>query len=206
MTAQVMSAMKPSAPVKAEVLNYDETGLVRALSEMSVQAMIAFAGACACRTGTAAASRGADMRFALQAIDQLRSFVQGGAFASGDQIEAQLIACIADEDEAPEFDASVVEDALAAAAYGFRCVANGDAMNAVWASRRAYDAVERYAGLRQNETEFTEEVEVAILSHPLVQSELQRQRRDVGDLGRMCSDPKKFATLIDRAKQEPLLG
>ena len=192
--------------MKIDRFTYDETELASALSALSVPARTAFAGSCACRIAIAAASRGADMSLALHAIGQLRDFAEGAPIRNGDQIEAQLIASIQSEDEAPEFDASIVEDALAAAAYGFRCAANGDAMNAVWAARRAYEAVDRYAGLRQNVTAFTEEVEAAILSHPLVQSELRRQRRDVGDLGRMRGDPREFATLIDRAGQEPLLG
>jgi hypothetical protein len=192
--------------MNTDLLTYDETELASALSALPVAARTAFAGSCACRIAIAAASRGADMSLALQAIEQLRDFAEGATMRNGDEMEAELIASIQDEDEAPDFEASLVEDALAAAAYGFRCAASGGAMNAVWASRRAYDAVDRYAGLRQNVTAFTEGVEAAILSHPLVQSELRRQRRDVVDLGRMRGDPKEFATLIDRAGQEPLLS
>lgn len=192
--------------METDLVTYDETELAMRLSALSAPARTAFAGACSCRIATAAASRGADMHLVFHAIDQIRDFAAGRPICKPDELEAELIASIHGEDEAPGFDASIIEDALAAAAYGLRCTANGDPMNAVWAARRAYEAVDRYAGLRQNETAFTDEVEAAILSHPLVQSELQRQRRDVDDLGKMRNDQSKFPTLIVRAGQEPLLG
>lgn len=193
-------------PMEADLVTYDETDLAMRLSALSAPARTAFAGACSCRIATAAALRGSDMHLAFQAIDLIRDFSAGRPIAKLDELEAELIASIEGEDDAPGFDASIVEDALAAASYALRCAADGDPMNAAWAARRAYEAVDRYAGLRQNETAFTDQVEAAILSHPLVQSELQRQRRDVDDLCKMRNDQIKFATLIVRARQESLLG
>jgi hypothetical protein len=150
--------------------------------------------------------RGIDMSLAFDAIHQLRDFAEGENLRDADATEAQIVASIRGEDEAPDFTASLVEDAQAAAAYALRCAVGGDVMNAVWAARRAYEAADRYAGLRQNVTAFTDAAEEAILGHPTVQSELRRQRRDVQELEHMRDDPKGFAMLIDRAGREPLLG
>ena len=194
------------AAIKSGLLTYEKAELAGTLQAMSVPAMVTFAASCARRIATTAVSRGAEMSLAREAIEHLRNFASGSTLTSSDALEAQLIASIPDEDEAPDFEASIVEDALAAAAFGLRCAIDGDVMNAVWASSRAHDTVFRYAGLRQNETEFTEMVDLAILSHPFVQSELRRQRRDLDDLCRMGCDTSGFASLIDRAAKEPLLS
>lgn len=134
--------------MSSDLLSYDEKALASALSGLAVGARAAFAASCAYRLTAAAAGRGADMSLALGAIDKLRHFAESGTLMHADETETELIAAIQGEDEAPGFDASLVEDALASSAFALRCAAQGNLMDAVWAARRAYDAVDRYAGLR----------------------------------------------------------
>lgn len=189
-----------------DLLKYDEADLLRALSRLPMPALAAFVACCANRLVRAAAARGANVKLAVSAIENLRDFACEGTVGEAEAIEQQLLSLMPDEDEEPAFDASLLADAFAAAVYGIRCTTSSDAMNAVWSARRAYEAVDRYAGLRQNETAFTEGVETAILAHPFVQAELARQRRDLHELDHQHRDKKSVAALIERSGEESLLS
>lgn len=72
------------------------------------------------------------------------------------------------------------EDAAAALVYAIRARLTGHAQEGAWAGRRAYEAVDHYVrNVMQVEDETT------ILSHPVVQAELSRQRRDLLELARL---------------------
>jgi hypothetical protein len=71
------------------------------------------------------------------------------------------------------------EDAVAALAYAFRARLTGQAQEAAWAGRRAYEALDHYVrNVLDNKDE------AGTLSHPLVQAELGRQRRDLLELAK----------------------
>lgn len=74
------------------------------------------------------------------------------------------------------------DDAAASLAYALRCRQSGASSEAAWAARRAYEAMDYYAGhMKDNDCSYVE-AEEDILSHPMVQAELGRQERDLREL------------------------
>lgn len=73
------------------------------------------------------------------------------------------------------------EDAAAAITYVLRARLTGDPQEAAWAARRVYEAADHFAlatsGLNRGEP-----CEQTILAHPVIQAELTRQARDLGEL------------------------
>lgn len=90
------------------------------------------------------------------------------------------------------------EDAAAALAYAFRARLTGRAQEAAWAGRRAYEALDHHVrNLLQDDDEAN------ILSHPLVQAELARQRRDLTELAKLeRSHAMDEAVLVLRMRAE----
>ena len=74
------------------------------------------------------------------------------------------------------------EDAAAAVAYALRCRQNGQSQEAAWAARRAYEALDHFVIGREGIDTNRAGAEEQVLSHPLVQAELLRQRRDLREL------------------------
>jgi uncharacterized protein YjaG (DUF416 family) len=77
---------------------------------------------------------------------------------------------------------AAAEDAAAALAYALRCRGNGASKEAAWAARRVYEAIDHYVINRETTLLDGNRNEERILSHPLVQQELSRQRRDIDEL------------------------
>jgi uncharacterized protein YjaG (DUF416 family) len=95
------------------------------------------------------------------------------------------------------------EDAAAALAYALRSRKDGQAQEAAWAARRAYEALDHFIveqeGIDTNEAG----AETRVLSHPLVQAELLRQQRDLGELAANQQNLTRIADQIrERAKAE----
>jgi hypothetical protein len=95
---------------------------------------------------------------------------------------AQLIP--PEDDGWDDVERAYAEDAAAALGYAFRARMTGDPQEAAWASRRAYEAIDHFV---QGKSSGTTLDDAAILSHPLVQSELARQERDLNDLAAMTT-------------------
>jgi len=91
------------------------------------------------------------------------------------------------------------EDAAAAVAYALRCRQNHQAQEAAWAARRAYEALDHYIIGQQGIDLNVPGAEERVLSHPLVQAELLRQRRDVEEL--MGTNPQDPAAVVQRLLQ-----
>jgi hypothetical protein len=70
-------------------------------------------------------------------------------------------------------------DAHAAAAYALRAWLSGEACEAAWAARRAYECRDEIAANELDVRVYTPEVETNTLSRPIVQSELEAQARDL---------------------------
>ncbi len=94
------------------------------------------------------------------------------------------------------------EDAAAAVAYALRCRENGLSADAAWAARRAYEALDHFVvaktGIDTSRPGANEEV----LSSPLVQAELSRQRRDIDEL--LAGDREDVASVARRMRQRAL--
>jgi uncharacterized protein YjaG (DUF416 family) len=74
------------------------------------------------------------------------------------------------------------EDAVSAVAYCLRCLLSGEAQDAAWAARRVYEALDQFVIARDDITPGAAGTEHRILQDPLIQAELQRQKRDLTDL------------------------
>lgn len=98
------------------------------------------------------------------------------------EFESSLLSQMPDEDEAPSFEDSILDDACAAAIYALRSTHGDHAQNSVWATRRAYETADRYAAKLIDSLVFDAETERKIISDPVVQQELHRQIRDLEEL------------------------
>lgn len=97
------------------------------------------------------------------------------------QREAAMALIPQDEDEwIPGQGAA--EDAAASLTYALRCRRNGSVHEAVWAARRACDALDEHITNLEDIDINSREGEERILKHPLMQAELSRQARDLDDL------------------------
>jgi hypothetical protein len=95
-------------------------------------------------------------------------------------------------ESSPELD----RDDVAASFYALASVARSDAKAAFWAAQRGYDAADTAAQDTMEFSVFTEDVEAALLSHPLVQAELSAQARE---LALLEQHPEYPLLVVERA-------
>jgi uncharacterized protein YjaG (DUF416 family) len=89
---------------------------------------------------------------------------------------------------------TLAENAVAALAYAFQST---EAENAAWAAVQGYEAVD-YIAHSLGAIDFKEsEAEAAILKTECVQTEIQRQLRDVAELERSGSDEKGIEHVVE---------
>jgi uncharacterized protein YjaG (DUF416 family) len=87
------------------------------------------------------------------------------------------------EDDGPWIpEQAWAEDAASAVAYALRCRENGRSAESAWAARRAYEAVDHFVIAKTSIDISRPGANEAVLSSPLVQAELARQRRDMDEL------------------------
>ena len=102
-------------------------------------------------------------------------------------------------------EATYGQDTAMSVAYALRARLNGEAQEAAWAARVAYEALDHFVinceGIDTNKPG----EEQRVLSHPLIQAEFARQRRDLDDLLR-ASDGGDTTSVVrhlqERAKAE----
>jgi Protein of unknown function (DUF416) len=128
------------------------------------------------------------------------SIWHGKTFVSS-QLQDSILEVIPSEEEEPDFEASVMEDACAAVVYTLRSLAGDTPQNAAWAARRAYEATDRFASQSINEPEYSKTAEELILQHAVVQDELQRQERDITTLS-LVFDREIAKAVWTRAREE----
>jgi len=138
----------------------------------------------------------------------LETGIESRAFAD---LHAQLWAAVTDTRTQPELTAAAERalslipeddhDALAALTYALRAASGGDPKDAAWAAERVYNALDAF--LQDQGLEVgSPDSEAALLGHPLVQAELQRQADDLVALGAIHASevpPATFESLRDRA-------
>lgn len=172
------------------ILRFSEQLLVKELERLPSPFRVVFAAASAERLVPAYTSfsrrtgRG-DATTLAAVLERLWQDVQGNRMDAR-QVQENVVmslSLIPQEDSGPWVSEQAwAEDAAAAVAYALRCRQNGQSQEAAWAARRAYEALDHFAidqvGIDMNRAEAEEQV----LSHPLVQAELLRQRRDLDEL------------------------
>lgn len=100
------------------------------------------------------------------------------------QIEAMMV-LIPQEDgyEKPwTQEVTNAQNAGMAVVYALRAKLTGEAQEAAWAAQVAYEAIDNFVINRERIDMNKPGAEVRVLSHPLVQAELDRQERDIREL------------------------
>jgi hypothetical protein len=141
-------------------------------------------------------------------LDQLWRDILGENRMRGEDLQAALTACmrlIPREDEGAWIpEQAAAEDGASAVAYAVRCRQCGDANEAAWAGRRAYEALDHFVATRDRIGADNPHAEQSALSHPIVQAELLRQERDLDDLGAPDTQDgiKPIVSVRERARGE----
>jgi hypothetical protein len=77
---------------------------------------------------------------------------------------------------------ALTDDGVSALIYALRCWKDGEAQEAVWASRRAVESLHYFIEDGEPDTLTWTAQSQSLFDHPLVIAELERQRRDLTDL------------------------
>jgi uncharacterized protein YjaG (DUF416 family) len=195
------------AEMKA-VLEYDEKRLVNELNRLAPARRAAFAASCAerlapmYRTFSKFTGEGEPeaIAAALEHVwEELSSENRNDA-----RTEEVLAACeklVTDEDAGERkwvVQRGCAQNALAAVIYTVRCLRTGDAQEAAWSARQAYEALDLHVQHLEDFNPDSPDAEERLLMHPLVQVELGRQRHDLLDL----QEGFGLARLRDRARRD----
>lgn len=190
-------------------LSFNEELLAADLNHLPVPLRVVFAVACAERLKPAyekfskETGRGSPAKLAA-ILSRLWEDLEGNEL-SPSQLQESIDSCmelIPQEDDGPwVLTQAAAEDAAAALAYALRCRQSGEAQEAAWAARRAYEAVDHFVISREGIDVNRAGSERAVLSDPIVQAELSRQHRDLSDL-RTASNADVVERIRSRAKSE----
>jgi hypothetical protein len=169
-------------------LTFDERKLLLSLDTLPVILRAAFAAACAERI-----FRGYLVRFKPvasiycevvgTALDALWDDLTGKSLPERELRHRcdQCMSLVKDEDDLVD-DSIYADDAIASVVYSIQSRLRGGSQDAVWAARRAGDALDHYiandATLRKDGGASEEQIRC----HPLMQAELTRQHRDLAQL------------------------
>jgi len=148
----------------------NDSVLLQQLKDLPIAAQSAFAQACAIRIGGIGDEPLPETanRLRATALKIASDFIQHG------QIDRLAVRRVIQEFEnLAELD----DDRVASAAYVIRHIESEDPQEAIWAARRAHDAVDLLA--QQDVEEFGPDSERALLAHQLVDSELECQALDL---------------------------
>jgi len=188
---------------------YDEADRLQHVEGLSSRGRVVFALLCAARLLPQyrrfheSTQRG-DPRAVEALAERLWQHVMGRQVSQEDLERAvdQCMDLIPTEDDGwDEQTQPYAEDAAAALAYAFRAAQAGNSQEAVWASRRAYEAMDHFAGRETGNASYDEK---ARIQHPAVQTELSRQLRDIAELRELgeSNDVQIVKRLRQRAKRE----
>jgi hypothetical protein len=190
------------------MLDFDRTKITEALSGEEARLAVAFATACAQRLAN---SLGASEKheeaksIAVRTLGALRTYLVDGAFLP-ESLEDQIVSLIPDEDEDPGFQAAVLDDALAALSFAVRASTISPSETACDAAARAVDTAFRYSAQTLNETSLTDSSIRFVMESAIVQCELQRQERDLADIGDGFQQAQTtIGRLLDRSSAEAVL-
>ncbi len=182
------------------MLTYDETRLVADLKRLSRPLRVLFAAACAERQVPAYTRflNGVGVEYPNAVGAALDDVWANPARDDSGELERQLEECMAlipREDAIDRWTEDVTYGANAAisVAYALRARKGGDAREAAFAGRIAYESLDHFVVNRQNVDLNLAGAEERVLAHPLIQAELLRQRRDVDELGEV-KDPDLTST------------
>lgn len=192
---------------------FDELKLVTNLNRLPVPFRVAFAAACAERQMHAYRLFEAQSgRLSLNTLERHLNELWAKPSQTTNPTENEIyieeaMKLIPQEDDAEGAwtqEATNAQNAGMSATYALRARLTGEAQEAAWAARVAYEAIDNYVINKEGINTNTPDGELRVLSHPLVQAELERQERDLcellastgGDAGRIVRQVR------DRARAE----
>lgn len=191
---------------------FDESKLIARLERLPAPLRVTFAAACAERQMPAyrrfEAQDGREapdaLECALKAVWTDPSLVQDRE--EFEQRIEELMALIPQE-EGFQYrwtqEVTNAQNAGMSALYALRAMLAGEAQEAVWAARVAYEALDNFVINSENIDTNKPGEEQRVIAHPLVQAELARQHRDLDELAAGKQDPAELiAGLRDRAIAE----
>ncbi|WP_437531192.1 DUF416 family protein [Sorangium sp. So ce726] len=97
-------------------------------------------------------------------------------------------------------EATNAQNAGMAVAYALRTKLAGDAQEAAWAARVAYEALDNFVINKESIDTNTPDNELRVLSHPLIQAELGRQERDVRTL--LAANNREIARTVREIREQ----
>lgn len=193
-------------------IQFNERERLSALASLSLGGRVAFAASCATRLLPAysrfsvEAGRG-DPQAVQSIASRLWSDLKGETM-SDQNLRLVVDQCedlIPGENQEPWIASQAyADDAVSALAYALRCRISSDPQDAVWASRRALDAVDSFVCNVLMPGVETSDIYKNVQSHPLVQAELERQRRDLAELAEMTNEnfTQRIVSFEQRAVDE----
>jgi hypothetical protein len=194
------------------IIRYDEQKLIRTLTALPPKLRAAFALLCAERA--LAGYVGFCERAGTGNGEALRSILDrvwqdlGGLTMVDEELQASFeraMSLIPSEDQGlGAHEQAYAEDAAAAVAYAVRSRKRGDPQDAAWAARRTYEALDSFVINHHGISPDSFGGDERILSHPIIQAELRRQKRDLNELLTMQipESSAALADLRDRAKED----
>jgi uncharacterized protein YjaG (DUF416 family) len=139
------------------------------------------------------------------ALDRLWRDIEGQRMDS-EQVQEGLelvMKLIPQEDDSSWFpEQAWAEDAAGAVAYALRCRENGRSAESAWAAQRAYEALDHFVIAKTGIDTSRPGANDEVLSSPLVQAELSRQRRDIDEL--LARDREDIASVARRMRRRAL--
>lgn len=188
------------------MLRYDEKELLARLNGLLPILQSTFAAACAQRVAPAypryAREAHPESVESLRAIqDRLWRDLAGEPMSATELTsKAALAESLQPPEDEPEIpEKKYAEDAAAALAYALRSRKTGDPQEAAWAARRTIEALDSFIIEAQGIQVGTRDAEERIVSDPLMQSELQRQRPDLDDL--LSLGASEAGTLVAKVRR-----
>jgi len=190
------------------MLDFDKAGIIDALSGKEARLAVAFSTACAQRLVNSLCSfeghEGAKS-IAQTTLGALINYLVVGTLLS-ESLEAQLVSLIPDEDDDASFAAGVLDDALAALAYSVRASTTAPIESACYAATRSLATAFRYSLQFLNDSLLTDSSLSFAMENPVVQRELQRQKRDLADIGTgFLQEQMTISLLVNRSLTEKVL-
>lgn len=132
----------------------------------------------------------------LEALDYVWQCVRA-RHVDKDAAQRHLEACerqLPNEEQAAASGFPYAEDAVAVVMYCLRFLVSGDRQDAVWAARRLYEVTDNLVIRSHDIDTNTDEGELLVLGHRIVQEELGRQLRDLNDVKNASG---QFTTVAD---------
>jgi hypothetical protein len=182
-------------------MTYDEGALKSSLDHLPAKLQSVFAALCAERLAPAYppfAMR--NRRPPMQLAKLLAKLWQDllGLAMTREDLQASLdesVALVPDDDDTFVGVPFYASDAAAAVAYAFSARLTGDAQEAAWAARRAYEALDHFVTPAYEPGIEPAPIHMSLIAHPLVEEELARQRRDLKELRTLSGAPLSKAIL-----------